>query len=312
MKFSIVITTCNRLSLLKRAIASALNQSIPCEVIVVDDCSSDGTAEYIQSLGEDIIFYRNLKNMRQSFSVNVGVKAAQGDWIKLLDDDDYLAPNCIEEIMKNIAQYPEAVICSCQATQVDIKGVEICQTPKIGLEQAFYIAQADIHYGMLLEEVPFGTTSQVAFLRDAFLNSGGWDSSLDDCYNDIDCWLRIAQFGDAVFVNSCLVYRVVWSGSYNQKSSLLKRLNTNILIKEKIYNLVNPKYQSVLPPLSYICNYVKLHWLLVALKQKHFVFAIRISFPAVLSMRSWNILVKAMRSRNNPPSRKSVILKTTK
>jgi hypothetical protein len=52
---------------------------------------------------------------------------------------------------------------------VDIKGVEICQTPKIGLEQAFYIAQADIHYGMLLEEVPVGTTSQVAFLRDAFL-----------------------------------------------------------------------------------------------------------------------------------------------
>ena len=123
MKFSIVITTHNRLSLLKRAIASSLNQSIPCEVIVVDDCSYDGTAEYIQSLGEDIIFYRNLKNMRQSFSVNVGVKAAQGDWIKLLDDDDYLAPNCIEEIMKNIAQYPEAVICGSSVFVMQWTGV---------------------------------------------------------------------------------------------------------------------------------------------------------------------------------------------
>ena len=43
MKFSVVITTYNRLDLLKRAINSALNQTLKCEVVVADDCSSDGT-----------------------------------------------------------------------------------------------------------------------------------------------------------------------------------------------------------------------------------------------------------------------------
>ena len=43
MKFTILITTYNRLDLLKRAINSALEQTIKCEIIVVDDCSTDDT-----------------------------------------------------------------------------------------------------------------------------------------------------------------------------------------------------------------------------------------------------------------------------
>ncbi len=54
MKFSVVITTYNRLDLLKRAINSALNQTIECEVIVVDDCSSDGTDEYVTSFRKQL------------------------------------------------------------------------------------------------------------------------------------------------------------------------------------------------------------------------------------------------------------------
>jgi len=48
MKFTIVITTYNRLDFLKRAINSALEQTIKCEIIVVDDCSTDGTEEYVK------------------------------------------------------------------------------------------------------------------------------------------------------------------------------------------------------------------------------------------------------------------------
>ncbi|HBK23544.1 MAG TPA: glycosyl transferase, partial [Planktothrix sp. UBA10369] len=48
MKFSIVITTYNRIALLKRAIDSALKQTIPCEVVVADDASSDQTEDYVR------------------------------------------------------------------------------------------------------------------------------------------------------------------------------------------------------------------------------------------------------------------------
>ncbi len=73
----------------------------------------------------------------------------------------------------------------------DTNEVEISCTRKTGPGTAFYILQEDIHYGMLLELVPFGTPIQVGFRRDAFLESGGWDTNLTSC-DDIDSWIRIA------------------------------------------------------------------------------------------------------------------------
>ncbi|GGA58800.1 hypothetical protein [Okeania sp. KiyG1] len=131
---------------------------------------------------------------------------------------------------KAITLHSQAVILSCQVTQVNFHQVEISRTYKTGPGTAFYILQEDIHYGMLLELVPFGTPIQVAFRRDAFLESGGWDTNLRSC-DYIDSWIRIAEFGDAIFLNQCLVYRTIWTGVYDKKNPLKKRCNTNILMK---------------------------------------------------------------------------------
>lgn len=299
MKFSIVITTYNRLPLLQRAIKTALNQSIPCETIVVDDGSSDGTQEYASALSEGLedcggrrlVYHRNETNLGHSQSVNVGVGLATGDWVKLVDDDDYLAPNCIEEMQRAIALRPQAALCSCQAIQVDDEEVELSRTQSIGPGKVFYIPQEDIHYGMLLEQVPFGTPVQVAFRRDAFLKTGGWDSSLDANFDDIDSWVKIAQFGDAVFINQCLAYRTIWSGSFNQKFSLKARFKTNIEIKQKIYACVSEKYRDEIPSLETLENYLKLHWGLVALKHAQLGEVITIALPAIASPAAWNLLL---------------------
>ena len=312
MKFSVVVTTYNRLNLLKRAIDSALDQTIPCEVIVVDDCSTDGTQAYVQERCEALanagdkrlIYHRNSENLGHSKSVNVGVELATGYWIKPLDDDDYLEPNCIEVIESAIALRPEAVICSCQAVQVDANEVEISRTRQTGPGKVFYIPQEDIHYGMLMEQVPFGTPVQVAFSRDAFLKTGGWDSTLDANFDDIDSWIKIAQFGDAIFINQYLGYRTIWPGAYNQRFSLQKRLDTNILIKQKIYSLVHQKHRSDTPKFKDIRDYVKLHWSLVALKQGKLLDAAKLSLPASFSPGAWKLLAETMRSRKtiNQPS----------
>lgn len=296
--FSIVITTYNRLNLLQRAIDSALAQTIPCEVIVVDDCSTDQTQNYVKARCKNLelpsdkrlIYHRNQTNLGHSKSVNAGVELATGDWIKPLDDDDYLAPNCLEVMQNAIALHPQSVICSSQAAQVDANQVEISKTRQVGLEKACYLMQEDIHYGMLLELVPFGTPAQVAFSRAAFLKSGGWDSSLDANFDDIDSWIKIAQFGDAIFINECLSYRTIWEGAYNQKFALQKRLNTNILIKQRIYANINKKYSNNIPKLQDIQDYLKLHWGLVALKQGKLTEATKISFPALLSTKAWQLL----------------------
>jgi hypothetical protein len=147
---------------------------------------------------------------------------------------------------------------------------------------------------MLLEKLPFGTPVQVAFQRDAFLESGGWDLRLDVC-DDIDSWIRIAQFGDALFINQRMAYRTLWSGGYNQYSSIQKRLESNLMIKDKIYSLINEKYIGVVPPLSDIHDYLKLYWSVVALKQKNFVTFLNLAFPSALSIKSWKLLLNAIR-----------------
>lgn len=321
MKFSVVITTYNRLDLLKRAINSALNQTIECEIIVADDCSSDGTFEYVKELQEklpprkkqQLIYLCNSTNSGHAASVNAGVAKAKGEWIKFLDDDDYLASNCLEEMQRAIALCEKAAIISCIAAQVDEFGLELTRTPVLGPGLAFYIPQADIHYGMLLERLPFGTPVQVACSREAFIKSGGWDIGLTGC-DDIDSWIRIAQFGDAIFLNQCLAYRTIWSGGYDQKIFLQKRLNTNILMKEKIYSLVDEQYRSVIPAFKDIENYLKLHWILVALKQKKIKNFIKLADASVLSLTAWRLLfTSALARRGNFETdrlRKIVLIKS--
>ncbi|MEW5860828.1 MAG: glycosyltransferase family A protein [Cyanobacteriota bacterium] len=298
MKFSIVITTYNRLTLLKRAIDTSLAQTLPCEVIVCDDCSSDGTQAYVSSLvaalrakgDERLVYHRNPVNLGHSATMNAGVQLARGEWIKPVDDDDYLAPNFLEEMNRAIALCPNAVIASCQAAQVDVNEVELYRTRQIGPGKAFSIPQEDLHFGMLLELIPFGTPIQVVFARWAFLKSGGWDSRLDANFDDIDSWIKISQFGDAVFVNQCLAYRTIWPGAYNQRFPLKTRLDTNILMKEKIYALVSESHRTETPPIKNIQAYLKLHWSLVALKQGRILSAIKMAFPSVFSLSAWKLL----------------------
>ncbi|MDJ1184831.1 glycosyltransferase family 2 protein [Roseofilum casamattae] len=300
MKFSIAISTYNRLSLLKRAIDSALSQTISCEVVVADDCSDPETQVYVEGLmeqwGDRIIYHRNSVNSGHSATVNAAVKVASGDWIKFLDDDDYLAPNCIEEMEKAIALHPQAAIVSCQAAQVDLKEAVLSITRQPGPGKVFYVPQEDIHYGMLLEMVPFGTPVQVACRRDALIRSGGWDSSLDANSDDIDSWVKVAQFGDALFINQTLAYRTVWPGAYNKKIPIMKRLRTNLLIKTKIYHLVARKYRDRLPDMSVIVSYVDLHWGLAALKQRRILDSIRLLLPHFFSFSAWQLLLQAQLS----------------
>lgn len=320
MKFSVVITTYNRLNLLKRAINSALNQTITTEVVVADDCSSDGTQEYVNSLAQKLslsrdyrlVYHRNEVNSGHSATVNAGIVRASGDWIKFLDDDDYLAANCLEEMARAIALHPQAALCSCIAAQVNEQEVELYRTPQIGPGLAFYIPQADIHYGMLLELLPFGTPVQVACRRDVFLQTGGWDSKFDANCDDIDSWIHIAKFGDAIFLNQCLAYRTMWQGAYNYKFSLSRRLDTNILMKEKIYAFVDEKHRFHVPELEDIKNYLKLHWSIVAIKQRNFQNLINILFPSIFSWKAWQLLFNAALARrfthHNTHIRKCVLI----
>jgi succinoglycan biosynthesis protein ExoO len=121
---SVILPTHNSVSFVSRAIDSILVQQgdHPIELIIVDDCSSDETAQLIQQrYGTDprVIFIALDRNVGPGAARNRAVDAARGEWIALVDADDAwtvdrlstLLPLCTEEIdvlFDNIIGYDQA------------------------------------------------------------------------------------------------------------------------------------------------------------------------------------------------------------
>ena len=100
---SIIIPVYNTKLYLKGCIDSALNQTYPnIEIITVNDGSTDNSLEILkdyQSRYPDKIQIFSQKNKGLAATRNVGINAAKGEWIKLLDSDDMLYSTAIEEYM---------------------------------------------------------------------------------------------------------------------------------------------------------------------------------------------------------------------
>jgi succinoglycan biosynthesis protein ExoO len=102
MDFSVLIPAYNVSGIIERAIRSAAAQTFPPrEILVIDDCSTDNTVEVVKALARDIPSLRLLStpaNSGPSAARNVGLRAAQGDWIALLDSDDAWKPGRLERL----------------------------------------------------------------------------------------------------------------------------------------------------------------------------------------------------------------------
>ena len=97
---SIIINNYNYGRFLNEAIGSALNQTIPaCEIVVVDDGSTDNSRDVILAYGDRVnpVFQ---ENRGQRGAYNTGFKASKGDLILFLDADDMLEADMIETVIK--------------------------------------------------------------------------------------------------------------------------------------------------------------------------------------------------------------------
>ncbi len=90
---SLIITTYNYAHFVERAIRSALDQSLSkeqFEVIVVNDASTDKTAEILKNYEGDLRVFNLEENLGLSGARNFGVKKAKGQFVIFLDADDYI------------------------------------------------------------------------------------------------------------------------------------------------------------------------------------------------------------------------------
>jgi glycosyltransferase involved in cell wall biosynthesis len=105
---SVIICTRNRKALVRRSIDSVLAQeSVKKEIVVVDDCSDDGTFEFLQEhYGDEITTLRLPENRRVAFATNRGFERSRGQYIALLGDDDYWTDTC--KLKKQLALFNDS------------------------------------------------------------------------------------------------------------------------------------------------------------------------------------------------------------
>lgn len=123
MDLSIIITTFNTKSLLRKAIKTILEDaelpSCQHEIIVVDNHSSDKTAETIKEEFPAIQLIVNDRNFGASVARNQGIKASKGQYILLLDSDTFIRASAIITMLSFIKQRPDCGAVGCKLLYAD-------------------------------------------------------------------------------------------------------------------------------------------------------------------------------------------------
>lgn len=102
-EISIIMAAYNAERTIQRAIQSVLMQTYQdFELLVVNDCSTDRTAEIVQTFSDERIrLIQNEQNMGVSYTREHGLEEALGEWIAVLDSDDAWTSDKLEKHLDN-------------------------------------------------------------------------------------------------------------------------------------------------------------------------------------------------------------------
>ncbi len=171
-KISVIIPVFNRRQEVLRALASALAQTLPPdEILIVDDASTDGSAEAVAALQEPRIrIMRHAHNRGAAAARNTGIEAARGDWIAFLDSDD-------EWDKRKLALQLEALRHAPADTAAGVTGYVI-RDYRTGEQRSFHPTARDASLDALLWGCPLGVGSTLLARRWVFSEVGLLDPDL--------------------------------------------------------------------------------------------------------------------------------------
>jgi len=115
-RVSVIIPTYNRAQLLPRAIDSVLAQTVAdhCDIIVVDDGSTDDTPAVAASYGDRVHYIRQ-PNRGAAAARNLGIRASDGEFVAFLDTDDEWLPDKTARQLEALCRWPQAVLATGRA-----------------------------------------------------------------------------------------------------------------------------------------------------------------------------------------------------
>ena len=113
---SVILPAYNAERFLGRALRSGLAQTYPhLEIIVVDDGSTDRTAEVIRSFTDARVRYLSQPNRGQGAARNLGIRQSAGRYLTFLDADDVYLPQKVERQVEFLTAHPDCAVVFCDA-----------------------------------------------------------------------------------------------------------------------------------------------------------------------------------------------------
>jgi len=189
-RFSVIIPAYNAAATLARAIDSVRAQSWPAhEIIVVDDGSTDATAEVARQYGDAVRLIRQA-NSGVSVARNAGASAATGDWLAFLDADDWYAPDRIKLHAEWIADDPALDFLTGDYEYRDEAGTLLGTSMAQHESGRMLLAKAAGNMRVVMDEHAqiaafvadhFGDTHTLSVPRERFVELGGYPTGFKVC-----------------------------------------------------------------------------------------------------------------------------------
>lgn len=186
MTISVIIAAFNAGQTISRSLESIISQTVTVhEIIVVDDGSTDSTAESVKGFpGVRYIFQ---ENRGPAAARNNGVRAASGDYVAFLDSDDHWETGHIERVTGVLKMNPDLKWAASAYRKRLVTGKE----KTICLKERFYSPGFRTNYFSAAPKLHFLSVISTVVRRDFFLSAGGFAEKYSRG-EDLSLWLRLA------------------------------------------------------------------------------------------------------------------------
>lgn len=249
---SVVIPSYNAALTIRRAIASVLDQNYPnLEIIVIDDASTDTTAETVEGLNvPEVRLLRLPRNVGETGAMNAGIAEARGRYIAFLDADDAWLPTKLNKQIAALEKNPNAsfVTCVCRFSYGEHQPDQPFGIPPPGLDKARA-------WRWLLAK-SFVAKPCVVARAECLAKVGPFDSGLRVA-GDQDMWIRLSLVGEIEIIEEVLTIVYDTPGSltkvYAQKAAdyVLPMVNRHLemlrpsLTPKELRQIVGERYTNL-------------------------------------------------------------------
>jgi hypothetical protein len=185
VKVSVIIPAYNQADYLPKAIHSVLDQTYTdFEILVVDDGSTDETADIANALTDERVRYIYQDNKGLSAARNTGIKHSSGKYLTYLDSDDQFLPEKLEVLVNVLEENPHFGFAAGQAIPIDEEDIPVGEIFDVPLpdDSSQLLLGNPLHVGSVMVERSW---QEIAGFFDETLLS----------YEDWDMWLRLARAG---------------------------------------------------------------------------------------------------------------------